>query len=166
MMSVKSTVLREFVSVASGYTLPALVLRAGNRTEEQKGTWNARLRTSPDLPSRLASPPSPGRNAPLLRFFEDRRLAIVGAALGLTEDAARIRVMHALRKMLRVLIEPGSAISVTVIAGLLSESAVRIAAWGAVATELGRVLAGWHEHHLTQDIKPDPRRFLWPFKVS
>src|SRR5262252_4072415 len=43
------------------------------------------------------------RNAVLLRYFEGRQLADVGAHLGLSEDAARMRVARALEKLRRLL---------------------------------------------------------------
>lgn len=114
----------------------------------------------PHLHTALSRLRPPERNVLLLRFFEDRTLAEVGAALGLTEDAARMRVMRALGKLRRVLVS-GSALPVAVLAGLLSERAVRaapvscadafprIAVGGAVAAKASGVLAGWHIHHLT-----------------
>ena len=121
----------------------------------------------PHLNTALAALRPPERNILLLRFFEDRSLAEVGAVLGLTEDAARMRVMRALEKMRRQLGKSGSALTVAAVAVLLSERAVqasptacadalpRIAAGGAagaVAAKAGGVLAGWHIHQMAHAI--------------
>jgi len=61
------------------------------------------------------------RNAVLLRFFEEKDLASVGVALGLSEDAAQKRVSRALEKLRRLirkrgLTVPGSLLGTTLAA--------------------------------------------------
>jgi RNA polymerase sigma factor (sigma-70 family) len=68
----------------------------------------------------------PDREAVLLRYFENRPFAEVGARLGLNENAARMRVERALEKLRAVLAKRG----VTATAGLaaaLSANAVQMA---------------------------------------
>lgn len=64
-------------------------------------------RIAPHLDSALESLREADRNALLLRFFEDRSLAQVGAALGVAEDAARKRVDRALERLLHFLQQHG-----------------------------------------------------------
>lgn len=67
------------------------------------------------------------RDAVLLRFFENRSLRETGAALGISEDAARMRVARALEKLRRHFARHGFAASVALLAALLSENAVHAA---------------------------------------
>ncbi len=67
------------------------------------------------------------RDAILLRFFENRSLRETGAALGISEDAARMRVARALEKLRRHFTRHGFAASVALLAALLSENAVHAA---------------------------------------
>lgn len=70
------------------------------------------------------------RDAILLRYFQDRPFAEIGAALGLKEDAARMRVSRALDKLRSLLIQRGVA-STSAALGLA------LAAQGAMAKPAG-----------------------------
>ena len=65
------------------------------------------------------------REAVLLRFIEGHSLAETGAALGLSEDAARMRVARAVEKMRRHLTARGAAVTVVILTGLLTSEAAR-----------------------------------------
>ena len=65
------------------------------------------------------------REAVLLRFIEGHTLAETGAALGLSEDAARMRVTRAIEKMRRHLTAHGAAVNGIVLTGLLASDAAR-----------------------------------------
>ena len=67
------------------------------------------------------------RNAVLLRYFENKPLAEVGAALGVTEDAARVRVNRALEKLRATLTKSGVTLGVTAIAGAVTVNAIQAA---------------------------------------
>ena len=67
------------------------------------------------------------REAILLRFFDDRSLKEIGAALGLSEDAARMRVSRSLEKLRRHLAQAGVVLPSAALAGLLTEKAVHAA---------------------------------------
>ncbi len=62
----------------------------------------------------------PERNAVLLRFFEQRDFRAVGATLGISEDAARMRVNRALDKLQRLLRDAG----ITCMAAALGNSLI------------------------------------------
>src|SRR5215470_10834499 len=64
------------------------------------------------------------RNAILLRYFEGHQLAEVGAKLGLSEDAARMRVGRALEKLRGLLAQRGAISTATALGALLSSQAV------------------------------------------
>jgi outer membrane lipoprotein-sorting protein len=74
------------------------------------------------------------RNAVVLRFFENKSLAHVGAALGASEDAAKMRVNRALEKLRKFFTKRGIALSITVIAGAVSVNSVQAAPVGLAAT--------------------------------
>jgi RNA polymerase sigma factor (sigma-70 family) len=62
------------------------------------------------------------RLAVVLRYFEQRDLRTVGAALGVTEDAAQKRVARALEKLRAVLVCRGVVLSAGALAGALANS--------------------------------------------
>ena len=67
------------------------------------------------------------RNAVLLRYFEGRHLSEVGATLGLSEDAARMRVARALEKLRGLLAKRGVKASAAALAGLLATQSISAA---------------------------------------
>jgi hypothetical protein len=81
------------------------------------------------------------RLAVLLRYFQNRSLQEVGAALGLGENAARMRVDRAVEKLRRILLKRGVATSST-LAALLAANAVQIAPAGLAANFTAAAMAG------------------------
>ena len=83
------------------------------------------------------------REAVLLRYFENRPYAEVGAKLGLNENAARMRVERALEK-LRSLLARRSITTTTGLATIISANAVQIAppALAAALTKTSFAAAG------------------------
>ena len=80
------------------------------------------------------------REAILLRYFENRQFAEVGAKLGLNENAARMRVERALEKLRAVFLRRGVA-ATTALASVISANAVQIAPAGLTATLTNASLA-------------------------
>jgi len=74
------------------------------------------------------------RNAIVLRFFENQSLGEVGAALGASEDAAKMRVNRALEKLRKIFTKRGVTLSATLIAGAVSASSVQAAPAGLATT--------------------------------
>ncbi|HEY4952495.1 MAG TPA: sigma-70 family RNA polymerase sigma factor [Verrucomicrobiae bacterium] len=66
-------------------------------------------------------------DALVLRFFEGRNFAEVGAALGASEDAAKMRVSRALEKLRRFFTKRGVSSTTAVIAGMISANSVQAA---------------------------------------
>ena len=73
------------------------------------------------------------REAVLLRYFENRPFAEVGAKLGLNENAARMRVERALEKLRTVFAQRGVA-ATAALASVISANAVSLAPAGLAAT--------------------------------
>ena len=67
------------------------------------------------------------RHAIVLRFFENRSLGEVGAALGASEDAAKMRVNRALEKLRKLFSKRGVMLTTTVIAGAVAANSVQAA---------------------------------------
>ncbi|MGH7975639.1 MAG: sigma-70 family RNA polymerase sigma factor [Limisphaerales bacterium] len=66
------------------------------------------------------------RDVILLRYFENRQFAEVGAKLGLNENAARMRVERALEKLRKIFMRRGVAATST-LASAISANAIQIA---------------------------------------
>ncbi len=85
-------------------------------------TWQA---IEPVLHEAIAALGTKDRDAILLRFFEDKSLKEVGAALHITEHAAQMRVLRAVEKMKQHLRKKGIVVPVTLLSTLLTEHAVQ-----------------------------------------
>ena len=81
------------------------------------------------------------REAVLLRYFENRPYAEVGAKLGVNENTARMRVERALEKLRATLAQRGIAAG-TALASIISANAVEIAPGYLAATLTSASLAG------------------------
>jgi RNA polymerase sigma factor (sigma-70 family) len=82
------------------------------------------------------------RHAVLLRFFQNRTLNEVGAALNLSENAARMRVERALEKLRGKLARRGITTTAAALAALVSANAVQAAPAGFAATLSSAAIAG------------------------
>jgi hypothetical protein len=66
-------------------------------------------------------------DALVLRFFENKTFAEVGAALGASEDAAKMRVNRALEKLRKFFTKRGVSSTTAIIAGTISANSVQAA---------------------------------------
>ncbi len=82
------------------------------------------------------------REAVLLRYFEQRPFAEIGAALNLTEDAARRRVDRALDKLHALLARRGVTSTTAALALALQGNAIAALPAGLAASVAGGALAG------------------------
>jgi RNA polymerase sigma factor (sigma-70 family) len=82
------------------------------------------------------------REAVLLRHFQNHSYAEIGGKIGLTENAARMRVERALEKLHGILTKRGVALTVTALAALLSANAVSAAPAYLAAKVVSGVMAG------------------------
>ena len=96
----------------------------------------------PVLDETIDSLESADREAIVLRFFERRDFRSVGAALGISDDAAQKRVSRALEKLRVLLADRGVALSVTLLASFMASRVVSAAPVGLAAEVSGAVLVG------------------------
>jgi hypothetical protein len=92
--------------------------------EPESEAWRQIAPLLDDAISRLGEK---DRNAVLLRFFESKNLSEVGAALGASEDAAKMRVNRALEKLHRFFNEHGISSTTAILAGEISAHSVQAA---------------------------------------
>ncbi|MBV9470958.1 MAG: sigma-70 family RNA polymerase sigma factor [Abitibacteriaceae bacterium] len=92
--------------------------------QTKEASWE---QLEPILQDAMASLSQEDRNAVLLRFFEGKSLRDTGDALGVTEDAARMRVSRALNKLRGYFSRHGFVVSIALIAALLTDNAVQAA---------------------------------------
>lgn len=88
--------------------------------DDETSAWQE---IAPVLDETLARLGETDRHALLLRFFEQKNLAEVGRALGLSEDGARKRVQRALDKLRLLLGQRGVTVPVVVLATALAANA-------------------------------------------
>ena len=103
-------------------------------SEATAGTENIWPQIAPLLDDALAKLGEADRNAIVLRFLENKSLAEVGAALGASEDAVKMRVNRALEKLRKLFTKRGVARSATLIAGAVSAGSVQAAPVGLAKT--------------------------------
>jgi len=97
---------------------------------------------SPLLDDAVAALGAGERDAIVLRFFQNRSLAEVGATLGASEDATRMRVNRALEKMRKFFARRGVIVSSAAIAGAISANSAQTAPAGLAMIISANVLSG------------------------
>lgn len=110
-----------------------------NTLHDDSGTdWR---QLAPVLDEAITQLGTQDRSAILLRFFEQRDFRSVGAALGSSEDAARMRVARAIEKLHSILKRRGVTLSAAALASALAGEAVTAAPAGLAASLAGTALA-------------------------
>ena len=144
-------------AVLSGWLYQAARLTAANyrrdnqrrRQREQLAIMESALNLPAEEPWKLIAPildeamnalGVADRDAVLLRYFENKPLAEVGAALGVSEAAAEKRVSRALERLHAILSRQGIALGVTAMAGAITANAVQAAPAALTATITPAVL--------------------------
>lgn len=107
--------------------------------EAEPNVWN---QIAPMLDEALNCLGEEEHDAVVLRFFDGKELKQVGAALGTTEDAARMRVNRGLEKLRKFLTNKGLTLSTTAIAGAVAANSVQAAPVGLAATITAAALSG------------------------
>ncbi len=87
-------------------------------------TWN---QIAPLLDGAMEQLGQKDHDALVLRFFENKNFAEVGAALGASEDAAKMRVNRALEKLRKFFTKRGVNSTTAIIAGTISANSVQAA---------------------------------------
>jgi len=96
-------------------------------TMNQPDTGEAWKQIAPILDEAMNTLRDSDRDAVLLRYFQDKPLAEVGAVLGVSEDAARVRVSRALEKLRSLLTKKGVTLGTAAIAGAVTANSVTAA---------------------------------------
>lgn len=91
---------------------------------EAEETWN---QISPLLDGALEKLGQKDHDALVLRFFENKTFAEVGATLGASEDAAKMRVNRAMEKLRKFFTKRGVSSTTAIIAGMISANSVQAA---------------------------------------
>jgi uncharacterized protein (TIGR03435 family) len=94
------------------------------RSEAEAETWT---QIAPLLDGALEKLGQKDHDAVVLRFFEGRNFKEVGAALGASEDAAKMRVNRALEKLQKFFTKRGVSSTTAIIAGAVSANSVQAA---------------------------------------
>jgi uncharacterized protein (TIGR03435 family) len=92
--------------------------------EPPSETW---MQIAPLLEDAMTKLGDRDRDAIVLRFFENKNLREVGAAIGTTEDGAKVRVSRALEKLRKIFAKRGVNSTTTVIAGAITAHSVHAA---------------------------------------
>jgi RNA polymerase sigma factor (sigma-70 family) len=103
----------------------------------ESGVWN---QIAPLLDEALSCLGEKEHDAVVLRFFDGKELKQVGAAMGTTEDAARMRVNRGLERLREFFTKKGVTLSSTAIAGAVAANAVQAAPVGLAGSVAGTVL--------------------------
>ena len=99
--------------------------------ETDAAAW---LQLAPWLDEAMGQLAETDRNAVVLRFFENKTAAEVGATLKLTEAATHKRVNRALEKLRKIFLKRGATFSAMAIAGAVSANSVHAAPVGLAMT--------------------------------
>ena len=91
---------------------------------EPAETWN---QIAPMLDGAMEQLGKKDHDALVLRFFENKTFAEVGANLGASEDAAKMRVNRALEKLRKFFTKRGVSSTTAIIAGMISANSVQAA---------------------------------------
>ena len=96
-------------------------------TEPENETWT---HIAPLLDGAMDKLGRKDHDALVLRFFENKNFAEVGAALGASEDAAKMRVQRALEKLRKIFTKRGISSTTAILAGAISANALQAAPVG------------------------------------
>jgi RNA polymerase sigma factor (sigma-70 family) len=80
--------------------------------------------------------------AVVLRFFEGKAFADIGAAIGTTEDTARVRVSRAVDKLRRFFSKRGMTVTAPVLTGVVAANSVQAAPAGLAASATAGIVNG------------------------
>jgi RNA polymerase sigma factor (sigma-70 family) len=87
-------------------------------------TW---MQIAPMLNTAMEKLGQKDHDALVLRFFENKKFSEVGAALGASEDAAKMRVSRALEKLRKFFAKSGVSSTTVILAGVISTNSVQAA---------------------------------------
>jgi RNA polymerase sigma factor (sigma-70 family) len=114
-----------------------------SRDESSGERW---LEIATHLDAAMAELGEKDHAAIVLRYFQDQEMSRVGAALGVSENAAKTRVSRAIEKLRRIFQKRGVAISTMALGAALSAHAVQAAPVGLASSV---AVAAVHGSHVT-----------------
>ena len=103
------------------------ILNSGGDASSQTIHDESGRQIAPLLDAALARLGGKDHDAIVLRFFENKELIHVGAALGVSEDAAKKRVSRALEKLRKYFTQRGVSSTTEIIAGTISANSIQVA---------------------------------------
>jgi RNA polymerase sigma factor (sigma-70 family) len=98
-----------------------------NQPQSESSPWPD---IAPLLDTAMAGLGQKDHSAVVLRFFEDKDLKQVGAAMGISENAAKTRVSRAVEKLRKFFVGRGIHLSAAVIAGAVTANSMQAAPSG------------------------------------
>jgi RNA polymerase sigma factor (sigma-70 family) len=107
--------------------------------ENESETWT---QIAPLLDAAMAGLNETDRHAVVLRFFDGKSMGEVGAALGASEGAAKMRVNRAMEKLRQFFVKRGIASTTATLAGAISANSVQAAPAGLAAVISSTALSG------------------------
>jgi RNA polymerase sigma factor (sigma-70 family) len=108
--------------------------------ESEGEAW---LQIAPLLDTAIGGLNEKDKQAIVLRFFQNKSLQEVGAALGASEDAAKMRVNRALEKLRKFFAKRGVTVSGALLAGAVSANSVQAAPVGLATTISAAAVKGF-----------------------
>jgi len=117
------------------------ILTSGGDVPSQASHEETWQQIAPMLDGAMEQLGQKDHDAVVLRFFENKNFAEVGAALGASEDAAKMRVNRAVQKLRKFFTKRGVALSGAAITGAISANSVQAAPIGLSAKILAASLA-------------------------
>jgi RNA polymerase sigma factor (sigma-70 family) len=115
---------------------------AGMQSAVNQSEPEAWARIAPLLDTAMTQLGEKDHNAIVLRFFEGKDFKGVGAALGTSENAAKMRVGRAVEKLRSFLFHRGITLSATVIASAVAANSVQAAPDGLAASVVASAFQG------------------------
>ena len=107
--------------------------------ENESETWT---QIAPLLDAAMAGLNETDRHAVVLRFFDGKSMGEVGAALGASEGAAKMRVNRAMEQLRQFFVKRGIASTTATLAGAISANSVQAAPAGLAAVISSTALSG------------------------
>jgi len=98
-----------------------------NQSQSESSPWSD---IAPLLDTAMAALGQKDHSAVVLRFFEGKDLKQVGAAMGISENAAKTRVSRAVEKLRKFFVGRGIHVSAAVIAGAVTANSMQAAPSG------------------------------------
>jgi len=116
---------------------------------------------APALDEAMAGLGEKDHNAVVLRFFENKNLRDVGVELGVTEDAAKMRVARALEKLRKFFVKRGVTLSAVAIGGAMAANSVQAAPVGLAATVAAMAAKGTAAASIAALVKGTMKIMTW-----